>query len=84
LSNNKQSRCHKLPHDPQKVEACLLKMGVRCLPKHAVEVVVDLSSTADESGARQGLKRSRRIAKLPGVPSATGEVSSKMAENQGF
>ena len=44
LSNNKQSRCHKLPHDPQKVEACLLKMGVRCLPKHAVEVVVDLDA----------------------------------------
>lgn len=44
LSNNKQSRCHKLPHDPQKVEACLLKMGVRCLPKHAAEVVVDLDA----------------------------------------
>jgi Transposase DDE domain group 1 len=44
LSNNKQSRCHKLPHDPQKVEACLLKMGVRCLPKRAVEVVVDLDA----------------------------------------
>ena len=44
LSNNKQSRCHKLPHDPQKVEACLLKLGVRCLPKHAEEVVVDLDA----------------------------------------
>ena len=44
LSNNKQSRCHKLPHDPQKVEACLLKLGVRCLPKHAQEVVVDLDA----------------------------------------
>jgi hypothetical protein len=44
LSNNKQSRCHKLPHDPQQVEACLLKMGVRCLPKHAQEVVVDLDA----------------------------------------
>jgi hypothetical protein len=44
LSNNKHSRCHKLPHDPQKVEACLLKMGVRCLPKHAREVVVDLDA----------------------------------------
>ena len=42
LSNNKQSRCHKLPHDPQKIEACLLQMGVRCLPKHAAEIVVDL------------------------------------------
>jgi len=44
LSNNKQSRCHKLPHDPQQVEACLLKLGVRCLPKHATEVVVDLDA----------------------------------------
>lgn len=44
LSNNRQSRVHKLPHDPQKVEACLLKLGVRCLPKHAAEVVVDLDA----------------------------------------
>jgi hypothetical protein len=44
LSNNRQSRCHKLPHDPAKVEACLLKLGVRCLPKHAEEVVVDLDA----------------------------------------
>ena len=44
LSNNKTTRCHKLPHDPARVEACLLKMGVRCLPKHAEEVVVDLDA----------------------------------------
>jgi hypothetical protein len=44
LSNNKDSRCHKLPHDPAKVQACLLKMGVRCLPKHAQEIVVDLDA----------------------------------------
>ncbi|MEN9633258.1 MAG: hypothetical protein RL077_1662 [Verrucomicrobiota bacterium] len=44
LSNNKQTRCHKLPHDPAKVEACLLAMGVRCLQKHAKEVVIDLDS----------------------------------------
>ena len=44
LSNNKQSRCHKLPHDPQKIESCLLKMGVRCLPRHATEIVVDLDA----------------------------------------
>lgn len=44
LSNNKQTRCHKLPHDPAKVEACLLEMGVRCLQKHAKEVVIDLDS----------------------------------------
>lgn len=44
LSNNKDTRCHKLPHDPAKVEACLLKIGARCLPKHAQEVVVDLDA----------------------------------------
>ena len=44
LSNNRKSRCHKLPHDPAKIEACLLQMGVRCLPKHAEEVVVDLDA----------------------------------------
>ena len=42
LSNNKTTRCHKLAHDPQWVEDCLLTMGVRCLPKHAREVVLDL------------------------------------------
>ena len=44
LSNNKNTRCHKLPHDPAKIEACLLRLGVRCLPKHAKEVVVDLDA----------------------------------------
>jgi hypothetical protein len=44
LSNNKRTRCHKLPHDPHKIEACLLQLGVRCLPKHAREIVVDLDA----------------------------------------
>jgi hypothetical protein len=44
LSNNKSTRYHKLPHDPAKVEACLLQMGARSLPKHAKEVVVDLDA----------------------------------------
>jgi hypothetical protein len=44
LSNNKSSRCHKLPHDPEKIQATLLQMGVRCLPKHAREIVVDLDA----------------------------------------
>jgi hypothetical protein len=44
LSNNKDTRCHKLPHDPAKVENCLLTMGVRCLPKHAKEIILDLDS----------------------------------------
>src|SRR5208282_862911 len=44
LSNNKSSRCHKVPHDPAKIQACLLEMGVRCLPKHSREIVVDLDA----------------------------------------
>jgi hypothetical protein len=44
LSNNKSTRYHKLPHDPAKIEACLLEMGARCLPKHAKEVVLDLDA----------------------------------------
>ena len=44
LSNNKDTRGHKLPHDPVKLEDCLLAMGVRCLPKYAKEVVLDLDA----------------------------------------
>src|SRR6266478_4384000 len=58
LSNNKNSRCHKLPHDPVKIEACLLKMGARCLPKHAREIVLDL----DAMGHRlHGFQEGRRF-----------------------
>lgn len=44
LSNNLTDRYHKLAHDPAQVQACLLEMGVRCLPKHATEIVLDLDS----------------------------------------
>lgn len=58
LSNNKNSRCHKLPHDPAQVAACLLQMGVRCLPKHVRQVVVDL----DAMGHRlHGLQEGRHF-----------------------
>jgi hypothetical protein len=42
LSNNKTDRYHKLSHDPRKIEQVLLEMSVRCLPKHASEIVLDL------------------------------------------
>jgi Transposase DDE domain group 1 len=55
LSNNKDSRAHKVPHDPAKIEACLLQMGVRCLPKHTREVVVDLDAMGHRlHGAQEG------------------------------
>lgn len=44
LSNNKATRCHKIEHVPAKIEACLLEMGVRCLPKHTEELVLDLDA----------------------------------------
>lgn len=58
LSNNKQTRCHKLPHDPQKIEALLLRLGARGLPKHAGEIVLDL----DAMGHRlHGLQEGRHF-----------------------
>jgi hypothetical protein len=58
LSNNRSDRCHKIPHDPAKIQACLLQMGARCLPKHAQEVVVDL----DAMGHRlHGLQEGRHF-----------------------
>jgi hypothetical protein len=58
LSNNKQSRCHKIPHDPKKIEALLVQMGARCLPKHASEIVIDL----DAMGHRlHGLQEGRHF-----------------------
>jgi hypothetical protein len=44
LSNCKETRAHKIQHAPAKIEACLLEMGARCLPKHAAEVVLDLDA----------------------------------------
>ena len=37
-------RYHKLHADPGQVEATLLEMGVRCLDKHAREIVLDFDS----------------------------------------
>jgi len=45
LSNHKTTRCHKLAHDPAQIQATLLKLGARCLPKGAREVVLDLDAT---------------------------------------
>jgi hypothetical protein len=55
LSNNRNSRCHKVPHEPEKIEACLLQMGARCLPKHTREVVVDLDAMGHRlHGSQEG------------------------------
>lgn len=44
LSNCRETSAHKVPHDAAKIEACLLETGVRCLPKHAREIVLDLDA----------------------------------------
>lgn len=44
LGNHKNTRAHKISHAPQKVEACLLLMGTRCLPKHARQIVLDFDA----------------------------------------
>ena len=45
LSNNKATRYHKVSHDPKKVQNCVLQLGgLRCLPKHARELVLDLDA----------------------------------------
>lgn len=55
LSNNQQTRAHKLAHDPDQIAACLLQMGVRCLPKHATEIVLDLDAMGHRLyGAQEG------------------------------
>jgi len=54
-SNNLATRCHKLPHDPVKIQACLLDKGVRCLPKYARELVIDLDAMGHlVHGAQEG------------------------------
>lgn len=47
ISNTKSTRYHKLQHDPAAVQACVLKIAVRCLPKHAREIVLDLDAAGD-------------------------------------
>lgn len=44
LSSQRRTRCHKLPHDPGKIQNVLLQTGVRCLPRRAAEVVLDLDA----------------------------------------
>jgi len=44
LSIHKRTRAHKLAHDAGRLEACRLQTGVRCRPKYAEEIVVDLDA----------------------------------------
>jgi Transposase DDE domain group 1 len=42
LSNCKATRYHKLSHDPVRMRDAVLKLALRCLPKHSQEIVLDL------------------------------------------
>jgi hypothetical protein len=53
LGNNKDTGYHKVQADHAQIEAILLRMGVRCLPKHSKEVVIDLDATDDSLHGQQ-------------------------------
>lgn len=53
LGNNKHTRCHKIHAEPEEIEAALLLMGVRCLPKHTKEVILDLDASDDPLHGQQ-------------------------------
>jgi Transposase DDE domain group 1 len=53
LGNNKNSRCHKISANHEEIQDDLLKMGVRCLPKHSQEVVIDLDASDDPLHGQQ-------------------------------
>lgn len=44
LGTEKSTRCHKIMARPEAIEALLLTMGVRCLPKNTQEVILDLDA----------------------------------------
>jgi len=45
LGNNKNTRCHKISANHEAIEDTLLRMGVRSVPKHSQEVVIDLDAS---------------------------------------
>ena len=44
LGTEKTSRCHKIAAIPEKIEDLLLEMGLRCIPKHTPEIILDLDA----------------------------------------
>ena len=53
LGNCRDSRYHKIAHDPAAIEATLLAMGVRALPRETTEVVLDFDASDDPLHGRQ-------------------------------
>lgn len=52
-ANNKNTRCHKIHAGFEQIEDALLLMGVRCLDKHAREIVIDLDASDDPLHGQQ-------------------------------
>ena len=50
LGNSRDSRYHKIAHDPAALEATLLAMGVRALPRDTTAVVLDFDASDDRGG----------------------------------
>jgi len=53
LGNSRDSRYHKIAHDPAAIEATLLAMGVRSLPRDTTEIVLDFDASDDPLHGRQ-------------------------------
>lgn len=53
LGNEKQSRGHKISHDPAAIQALLLRSGVRCLPRDLREVILDFDASDHPLHGRQ-------------------------------
>ena len=53
LGNNKNTRCHKISANHEAIKDTLLRMGVRCLPKHSQEVIIDLDASDDPLHGQQ-------------------------------
>jgi hypothetical protein len=52
-SNNKDTRCHKIYADFEQIEDALLLQSVRCLDKHAREIIIDLDASDDPLHGQQ-------------------------------
>jgi len=53
LGHDKSSRCHKITHDPARIQAHLLRSGVRGLPKETTEVILDFDASDQPLHGRQ-------------------------------
>jgi hypothetical protein len=53
LGNRKFTRAHKIRCNSEKLERCLLKLGVNCLDRHSRERILDFDATDDPLHGKQ-------------------------------